>query len=82
MKPFPRTYPELEIIGNHPVSVEYRLYNYSLAKDGSNIIRRRNGYSMLDLAQLAGVYASWYYLEVLNHFCVYKISYSRCSLHG
>jgi hypothetical protein len=65
MKPLPKTHPELEVLENHPISVEYRVYNYRLAKDGSNVIRRRNGYSVWDVFLLAGVYSSWRYLGVL-----------------
>jgi phosphatidylinositol glycan class H protein len=72
MRPLPKTYPELEVLENHPISVEYRVYNYRLAKDGSNVIRRRNGYSVWDIILLAGVYSSWRHIGVLALFILTK----------
>ena len=64
MRPLPDAHPELEVIDNLPLSIEYRVHNYSRAKKGSNRLHRRHGLSLRDVALFfASVYA-WRILQV------------------
>ncbi|KAG8833640.1 hypothetical protein FRC18_003300 [Serendipita sp. 400] len=57
MRPLPDTHPELEIIDNLPIFVEYRVYNIKISEDGSQ--RRLYGYSIKDLVLLGIIWFIW-----------------------
>ncbi|PVG03541.1 hypothetical protein CPB86DRAFT_748832 [Serendipita vermifera] len=61
MRPLKRTHPELEIRDNLPLSIEYRVYNYKLSKDGTNVSKRGTTWTLFDvLAILAAMTYTWY----------------------
>ncbi|CAG7848481.1 SubName: Full=Uncharacterized protein {ECO:0000313/EMBL:CCA66617.1} [Serendipita indica DSM 11827] len=64
MRPLSDAHPELEIIDNLPLFIEYRVYNCSLTKDGSNRLRRRYGVSLRDVSHFS---VSIYIWTVLHY---------------
>lgn len=59
MQPLLRTHPEFEIINQLPAFIEYRVYNYKLRKDGTNLLRFGYGYSYADVVAIIGFYLLW-----------------------
>lgn len=59
MKPLPTTHPELEIHKNLPLSIEYRVRNRKLAKDGSGRVLLGYGYSTWDLVVALLIWIIW-----------------------
>jgi hypothetical protein len=65
MQPLKRTHPELEIRNNLPLSIEYRVYNYKLSKDGTNVLKRGTTWTLFDvLTVLSAITYTWYKLQV------------------
>ena len=64
MKPLPTTYPELEIIDQLPLFIEYRVYNYQLRKDGSGKLRHGYNYSYRDIVSFICIYFIWHMFDV------------------
>ena len=68
MKPLLRTHPELEIIDQLPLFIEYRIYNYKLGKNGTDKRRYGYGYSYWDVVSLVVIYFLWNRFHVSFYF--------------
>lgn len=64
MQPLVRTHPELETISNLPFSIEYRVHNFKLAKDGTSNLRCGFGYFKRDIYILFIIGYTWFWLQV------------------
>jgi hypothetical protein len=68
MKPLLRTHPELEIIDQLPLFIEYRVYNFKLCKNGTGKRRYGYRYTYWDVVSLIVIYFLWNRFHVSFYF--------------